>query len=295
VAVAESDELLRLIDALPEGKRQPNLVFAAARWNGISANTNAFASHVIERWDRVRATVLARSTQTNEPARCATLLFALERIQGPIALIEVGSSAGLCLIPDRYDYRFTVGTAEHRLVSVAGHHALSIECVVEGTRPPRALPDIRWRLGVDVDPVNLGDDDQYAWLETLVWPEHDRRRERLRLARTEWSADPPDVVVGDVLGDLRSLARDVPRGLTTVIMHSAVLAYLPPDARVRATESIRAVSDHWISLEGADVVPQAATALPEAARRSGDLVLALDGVPIGIAAPHGGRFTALGG
>jgi hypothetical protein len=55
--------------------------------------------------DRVRATMLTRWTQTNEPARCAALLTALA-VDGPVGLVEVGSSAGLCLYPDRYSYEF---------------------------------------------------------------------------------------------------------------------------------------------------------------------------------------------
>ena len=50
-----------------------------------------------------------RRTQTNEPRRCATLLPALAQLDGPLALLEVGASAGLCLYPDRYSYRYDGG------------------------------------------------------------------------------------------------------------------------------------------------------------------------------------------
>ena len=39
--------------------------------------------------------ILARRTQTNEPARCAVLLPALAQLPQPLALIEAGASAGL--------------------------------------------------------------------------------------------------------------------------------------------------------------------------------------------------------
>ena len=47
-----------------------------------------------------------RSTKTNEPRRCAGLLPVLAGIAGPLALLEVGASAGLCLYPDRYSYSY---------------------------------------------------------------------------------------------------------------------------------------------------------------------------------------------
>jgi hypothetical protein len=48
--------------------------------------------------------MLAQSTQTNEPGRCAALLPMLARLPEPLALLEVGASAGLCLLPDFYTY-----------------------------------------------------------------------------------------------------------------------------------------------------------------------------------------------
>ena len=64
-----------------------------------------------ERRDEVEALMLARRTQTNEAARCALLLPLLAALPQPLALLEVGASAGLCLLPDRYGYDY----AGHRL------------------------------------------------------------------------------------------------------------------------------------------------------------------------------------
>ncbi len=47
-----------------------------------------------------------RSTQTNEPARCATVLPVLAQLPQPLALLEVGAAAGLCLLPEYYAYDY---------------------------------------------------------------------------------------------------------------------------------------------------------------------------------------------
>ena len=101
--VAQTAELLELLRSLPRHKQQPNLLFAAYRWVcGTPESPEAFRNQLLERWAEIEPVMLARSTQTNEPARCATLLPVLSRLPQPLALLEVGASAGLCLYPDRY-------------------------------------------------------------------------------------------------------------------------------------------------------------------------------------------------
>src|SRR5690348_11065781 len=105
--VAEDRQLLLLLVALPEVKQQPNLLFAAVRYVcGIAEGWEQFRGWVLERRDEVMDVIRTRRTQTNEPARCATLLPLLARLPQPLALLEVGAAAGLCLLPDCYAYDF---------------------------------------------------------------------------------------------------------------------------------------------------------------------------------------------
>ncbi len=92
---------------LPDEKRQPNLLFAALRHVcGTPRDWPTFRALLREHASAVRATMLTRRTQTNEAGRCATLLPVLARLPQPLALLEVGASAGLCLLPDRYGYDY---------------------------------------------------------------------------------------------------------------------------------------------------------------------------------------------
>ncbi|MEV4093455.1 DUF2332 family protein [Streptosporangium saharense] len=105
--ISEDPGVLALIDGLPAARRQPNLLLAAVRFlGGPVKDYPAFREWVTAHWPRLHTTVLERRTQTNEPGRCATLLPVLAGLPRPLALIEVGASAGLCLYPDRYRYRY---------------------------------------------------------------------------------------------------------------------------------------------------------------------------------------------
>ncbi|MFE7567952.1 DUF2332 family protein [Streptomyces sp. NPDC057539] len=78
----------------------------------------------------LRAMMLSWRTETNEPGRCATLLPALAALDGPLALIEVGASAGLCLHADRYSYDYG-----HTHLTGRAPQAPTLRCRAEGPHP----------------------------------------------------------------------------------------------------------------------------------------------------------------
>lgn len=207
-AVAESDAVLGFIAALPEAKQQPNLVFAAVRHlYGTPRDARYFAELVARHAEPIRRLVLTRSTQTNEPGRCAALLPALARLREPLALLEVGASAGLCLLPDRYGY-------DYGRVRIEPRHpgAPVFPCIASDATPlPSRVPEIVWRAGIDLNPVDLGDPEAAPWLETLVWPGNEPRADRLRSAIAVAREHPPTVVRGDLLDGLSALAATAPR------------------------------------------------------------------------------------
>ncbi len=246
--VAEDGELLAWLDRLPTGKRQPNLVFAAVRAvAGTPDGWDAFRAVLAERRDEVEALMLTRRTQTNEAARCAVLLPLLAALPQPLALLEVGASAGLCLLPDRYGYDY----AGHRL----GTGPPVLRCAPHGPVPlPTALPEIVWRAGLDLDPVDIGDPEQVRWLELLVWPGQEHRLETLRAAIDVARADPPRVVRGDLRTDLEALAAEAPRDATLVVFHTAVLAYVPSAGRAAFRASVKRLGATWLATEAPDVL-----------------------------------------
>lgn len=99
-AVAASPAICALVADLPPAKWQPNLLLGVVRLLGGPIHRPAdFLEFVRANWTGISASMLTHSTQTNEPGRCAVLLPLLAQLQGPLALIEVGASAGLVPVP----------------------------------------------------------------------------------------------------------------------------------------------------------------------------------------------------
>lgn len=285
LGVADDPALITLIEELPLQKRQPNLVFACARLLGApERDYPALRRWLMPNWSAVVSEALARSTQTNEARRCASLLPALSLIPGPLALLEVGASAGLCLFPDRYSYSYD-GDAPRD--PPAGPSTVLLESTTTGGMPrPRSVPRIVWRAGLDLHPLDVRDADDMHWLETLVWPEQHERRARLRAAIRIAAENPPRIVRGDA-SVLASLAAQAPDDATLVVITSAVLVYLPFAERMRFIESVRSLDARWISLEGVRGLPTVRAALPDDGGSDGRFVLALDEVPLAFTGPHG--------
>jgi hypothetical protein len=278
------------ISQLPRVKQQPNLVFAAARWHGVPAPGpyDDLRAALLGDDGTIRQTILTRSTQTNEAGRLATLMPALAQIEGPLALLEVGASAGLCLYPDRYDYRWDPAG---ELRTGAGP---LLTCAVGGPVPvPTAPVDVTWRGGIDRNPLDVHDADAMAWLTNLVWPEQDDRRALLTQAIEVARAEPPVLIRGDLFDALPDALAEAGRHGTPVVFHSAVIAYLQPDDRERFHDLMTGlVADgacHWVSNEGDTVLPRIAATGP---RHDGvTFVLGLDGRAVAWTHGHGRTMT----
>src|SRR5690606_13911517 len=132
----------------------------------------------------VVAECTARSIQTNEPLRLAPLLPVLSEIDGPIALLEIGASGGLCLYPDHYSYRFVDadGMLKAALDPVSGVSPVVLTSEVRGPMPLVRMPEIVWRAGIDLAPLDARDPRDRAWLRGLVWPGETGREERIAAA-----------------------------------------------------------------------------------------------------------------
>lgn len=261
LAVSEDDEVVGFLAELPVV--QPNLFLASIQWltgpdhmPGAGPELRAFLK---QRGREVAGVMRSHRTQTNEVGRCAALLPALP--PGPLALVEVGASAGLCLLLDRFHYAFgatAIGDASS---------PVHLQCTVAGPVPlPPTVPQIVWRRGLDTNPVDVRDDDAIRWLLACVWPDHPERRRRLERALDLARAQPPVVSAGDLVDDLPALLAEVPDDAQLVIFHSAVLHYVSPERRQAFAGALADTSKRrdivWLSNEPPGVIPELAALAP---------------------------------
>lgn len=283
-AVADDPAVLERLSTLPPAKQQPNLLFAVVRLLDGPISHPGFSSFVLEHWDRISTEMMRRATQTNEVGRCAALVPVLASLPQPLALIDVGSSAGLSLFCDKYAYRYAGTTI--------GSSPVTLECEVAGIRLPRSLPQIAWRAGVDLNPLDVTDPDDVAWLEALVWPEQEHRRQRLRAAIALAAADPPHLVRGG-LDAVPGLVAQAPAGTTPVVYHTSVLYQVPAGERAAFVRTVRSLPGHWISVEEPGLIDVGD--LPAAPDGPALNVLALDGEPLAWVRAHGQAMVAIPG
>jgi hypothetical protein len=285
--VATDAGIARVVARVPAGRRQPPLVFAVARMLGAPERPFAeWAAWVREHADELVAAASRRRLQTNEPQRCAALLPALATIDGPIALLEVGASGGLCLYPDRYSYRYRAGAGVIALDPAAGVSTVVLACEVAGS-PPLRLPEVVWRAGIDLDPLDAADAGDRRFLTSLVWPGERGRTERIRAALDIVAADPPALIRGDASDPavLNAAAGLAPAGATLVVTTPGVLPHIARAGRERLVETMRSLDAVWITID-----PPALHSWWSPALRPdewGGFVLARDGEPLAAVDPLG--------
>jgi hypothetical protein len=202
----------------------------------------AFRAFCLDHRGALEHTIATRRTQTNEVGRSTLLLLALAAIARetirPLALLDLGTSAGLALRLDRYHHDLG------RAGSVGDPNAtVHLRCEVSGPVPPVTMPPLGWRTGLDATPVDLADPAARRWLEACVWPEQTDRLERLRAALTTAARWPVELHQGDAVADLARVAAGAPAGSHLVVSHTWVLAYL--------SEAQRAALEHVLDDLGA--------------------------------------------
>jgi hypothetical protein len=208
----------------------PSVVGAATRTGDPAL---AFRRFCLARQEEIRELIASRRVQTNEVGRSACLLPAFTLASGmsrgrPLALVEVGASAGLNLLFDRYTYDYGDGVVRGEAGS-----SVRISCSLRGaSRPPlpKALPRVASRVGVDLHPVDVRDPDARLWQRALVWPEHTARAKILRRALDIARITPPPVEPGDALTVVPGLLKAIPEEAVPCVFHThAVYQFAPQD------------------------------------------------------------------
>ncbi|WP_265111444.1 DUF2332 domain-containing protein [Halosolutus halophilus] len=186
----------------------------------------AFREFCLTHEGRVREIVATRRVQTNDVGRSAVLFPAFAHaartgVRRPLALVEVGTSAGLNLYWDRFQYAYDeYGTHGESSSPVR------IESAVKGAIDPplsASIPDVEYRAGIDLQPLDVTDPSDKRWLRALAIPDQQWRYDRLAAAIELVADDPPRLVEGDVPSVLPDLLPEVPVELELCIFSTHTL------------------------------------------------------------------------
>lgn len=197
------------------------------------------ADYIASRAERLAPIIAARRVSTNEVGRSAALFLALaaglEQLghRGPLALIDVGASAGLNLYPDRIRFDFGAG---RQVGPQDAPLTLAVPVAPETAALPQGLPAVVARTGIDLHPLAPDNPDDAAWLRALVWPEAVGRMARLDAALALARAEPHRMVQADAVAAIGDLVAQQPADALACVTHS-IMMYQLPEAERRAFDT----------------------------------------------------------
>lgn len=257
IAASQDSEVMKLAAATPSGQPVPNLLLAAVHYllldqfdhalaayypscggNGdVGDSFPAFRDFCVENERSIRQLMETRRVQTNEVRRCSYILPAMhvmsDLVDKPLALIEVGCSAGLLLHFDAYAYDYGedsilgASRSEVRIESEWKGDVRPLQPKEESPLPPSPLsPSPRWgeRIGIDLHPIDLDQPDEAKWLRALIWPDQPRRLALIDRAIEHWQQAPrPPLIQGDAMSVLPDVLENVASTAVPVVMHCHTL------------------------------------------------------------------------
>jgi hypothetical protein len=220
----------------------PHRLLAGVRWLALTGQAedfeesadpwNVFHAVLMEHGEWLAGFVRDRPVQTNEPQRCWVLLpifLTLARLAGrPLDLVELGTSAGLNLLWDRYGYRYGAGSWGDRAAPL---QLMGDERSAVPGELLRIEVDVRRRIGIDLNPVDASSPDGVRLLKTYVRDEDYRMR--LERAAKVLRRDPPELVRGDYLDLLPEILGSRSRDTLTVVFQTISTVYLSDAGRER--------------------------------------------------------------
>jgi hypothetical protein len=256
LGIAHDPELLAIAAQAKPGQPVPNLFLAAVHflllrdvqhpladfYPSLAAMPPAadpypsFRAFCLEHQESILALISTRLVQTNEVRRCSCLLPAFAHVARrspgrPLGLVEIGASAGLNLLWDRYSYDYG---ANRRCGDPRS--PVHIACELRGAQQPplpAALPLVARRVGLDLDPLDVRDPDAALWLRALVWPDEAGRAELLQQAIRVAQQDPPRLWPGNALDLLPEALATIPNDQALCVFHTHTINQFAPEARAR--------------------------------------------------------------
>ena len=281
VALSGSDAALRAIEAAPARRRQPTVILAALHDLALAGRAPALAAAyaagdgdtaaraaidtLLRSTDSVVALAARRTVRRDETGRCSVLYPVIaegaRRVGAQtVGLIDVGCSAGLNLNVDRVGITYSNGQS---LGDPSSPVQFSASIVGYRPVPPRAMPGVVARIGIDPDPLDVTDTDDARWLRACVAPDQPERRARLDAELALAATAPPLLLRADAVEVLSEAIAGVPADALPVVLTTWALSSFPLESRAgflsRLEDAAAGRPLVWVSVEGVGVAPSIPT------------------------------------
>jgi hypothetical protein len=265
IKISEDEEVLTLASYAQPGQPIANLLLGAVHYLLLkgkkhtlkryyrslveNADTNfenafhQFKDFCHEYREEIISLLQTKLVQTNEVRRCAYLYpsfcYIFNKVNKPLALIEIGTSAGLQLFWDQY--RYSYGTEEVFGNTQSNVH---LQSEIKEDKKPSFLkqsPPVVERIGLDLHVNDLNDEEDYLWLRALIWPEHKERLELFDQAATLVKEKPVRLIEGDGVALLPAIANQIREDAVICIFHTHVANQIPDHIKHELERQIKEI------------------------------------------------------
>lgn len=234
-----------------------HLVLSGVAPSALSGRWEDFARALSEHDQVLRHRLGSTDVQTNEVQRCTFLVPAFRAAAAEsglrLELLELGPSAGLNLLADRYRCVYANGISgpdDARLVLTTQEGSGRVPADLL-----RGELEVRRRRGIDLAPVDATTEEGYLQLRSFVWPGLAERVARLdaAVATLRAASDRPELIEGDFVRLLPEVLAERPADALTVVVDTFATVFLPRDLAGALAESLEAAGADgrplaWVSV-----------------------------------------------
>jgi hypothetical protein len=273
IRIANDPELLIIAANTREGQPVPNIFFAAVHYLLLknqdeelakyypSIQKNLFAeipfdifkAFCVANEGDIRKIISKRIVQTNVINRCAYLMPIFSKIiaeeDKPTTLIDIGTSAGLTLNFDKYQYRYNDQT-------VFGESNVVVKSTIIGSAISEicSISQPISKIGIDQNLIDPGDKDEVLWLKALVWTDQLERFIAIDEALKLDELKNIKFIKGETISDFEKEILKIDRSQNLIIYATHVLYQFTQDRKdafYAMLERIGQIRDfYFLSVEG---------------------------------------------
>ena len=265
--IAKDDEMLELSSYAKEGQPIPNLFLGAVHYllfKGVEHKLSQYYPSIVEQpkspkesfphfkdfcttyRDQIISILKEKMVQTNEVRRCGYLYpsfsYAYDIVKKPLALIEIGTSAGFQLLWDKYSYSYN---SNEIFGDIDSNVLINLE--IKGENIPilsKVSPPVTHRYGLDLHINDLSNVEDSLWLNSLIWPEHKERRALFEQALecVMNNKDELNLIEGDGVELLSRIIEQIPNDSTICIFHTHVANQIPVDIKQKLLDNVKDIA-----------------------------------------------------